>query len=75
MIPITSPQQLNSFEVVSFADSPKLRMVTAQVRTNLGPRQLVLWRGEDYATAGAEGDGQYTDADIEARVNALLSAP
>jgi hypothetical protein len=70
MIPITSPQQLTSFEVVSFADSPKLRMVTAQVRTNIGSRQLVLWRGEAYEAAG-----QYTDADIIARVEALLSAP
>ena len=70
MIPITSPQQLTGFEIVSFADSPALSTVTAQVRTNLGPRTLVLWRGEAYEAAG-----QYTDADIEARVLALLSAP
>lgn len=70
MITITSPQQLTSFEVVSFFDSPKLRTVTVQVHTNLGPRTLVLWRGAAY-----DAVGQYTDADIIARVESILSSP
>jgi hypothetical protein len=70
MITITSPQTLNSFEVLSFSDDAKLRMVTARVRTNLDERTVVLWLGEAYDAAG-----QYTDANITARVEALLSAP
>ena len=70
IISITSPQQLTEFEVLSFSDDAKLKMVTAAVRTNLDQRILLLWRGEAYDAAG-----QYTDADITARVEALLSAP
>ena len=70
MIPITSPQKFTSFEVVSFTENKQLRTVTAQLSTNLGPRSIIVWRGQDLIDAG-----EYTDADIEARVLALLSAP
>jgi hypothetical protein len=70
MTTITSPQQLTSFEVVSFTENKQLRTVTAQLSTNLGPRSIIVWRGQDLIDAG-----QYTDADIVARVTVLLSAP
>lgn len=70
MITIISPQALTSFEVVSFTEEKQLRLVTAQLRTNLGRRSIVVWSGEAYDAAG-----QYTDEDIVARVTAILSQP
>jgi hypothetical protein len=71
MIQLAQPvtQQITEFEVISFTESKKpLPRVVAEIRTNLGPRTLLLWRGEEVAAAG-----QYGDADIEARVTTLLS--
>ena len=73
MIQLAQPvtQQITAFEVISFTESKKpLPRVVAEIRTNLGPRTLMLWSGAAVAAAG-----DYTDADIEARVLALLSAP
>lgn len=74
--PISAPRSLSAFEIEFMVDSPTSKTVTATVAiAGLdNPVSFVLWSGDAYDTAGAEGDGQWTDADAQARVQALIAA-
>jgi len=52
---------------VTIIDNNKRKSVMAQIRPC--PRPLVLWEGDAYTTAG-----DYTQAQVESRVNELLGS-
>lgn len=61
-----NPIVLNELEL-TIVDNPKHKSVVVQIRPV--PRPLVLWTGEDYTAAG-----DYTQAQVEARVAELLGS-
>lgn len=59
-----NPVTLNELDV-TIIDNSKRKSVVVQIRPV--PRPLVLWSGNDYDSAG-----DYTQAQVEARINELL---
>jgi hypothetical protein len=61
--------EVTEVEIVSFTDDPDHRRVTCIYRLGAQARQsILLWDGDAYDAAG-----QYTDADVALRLDALLT--
>ena len=66
--PITREQTAAYYELGPVIDDRTNKRVTASVTTVFENLSLVLWEGDAYDAAG-----QWTDADAEARIAALLA--
>ena len=66
--PIVTQTSITSFEVRRIIDDPISKLVQVEFATNVSAGIMGIWSGDEYDKAG-----QYTDEDVSARVQELLS--